>query len=346
MIAKKLTSVGIEGVGFYLPRGRLAGDQIAAFWHQDSHQIASSLGIKQKSVAFWDEDCLTMSVEASQEALAMAKLKQSAIGAVLIGSESHPYIVKPTGTILADILNIKDSYICCDLQFACKAATTGIQLVAGLIESGIIDHGLVVGSDKAQARPGDILEYTSAAGAVALVLGNDKKKWLAQLHSTDSYNTDTPDFWRNSRFPSHSGRFTGEPGYFAHINKNVTSFLKKINKKISFFNHVVFHMPNAKFPYKIAKELKVTPQQLQAGFIVPDIGNPYTASSLFGLVSTLREAKEKENILMASYGSGAGSDVFWWEVKSKPKIKPLTTGGNIKEMQYTDYLINYDLVIT
>ena len=69
-------------------------------------------------------------------------------------------------------------------------------------------------------------------------------------------------------------------------------------------------MPNAKFPMKIAKECGISKAQMMTGFVVPMIGNTYSACSLLGLVSVLQSAKRGERILLVSYGSGAGCDAF------------------------------------
>jgi len=61
---------------------------------------------------------------------------------------------------------------------------------------------------------------------------------------------------------------------------------------------------------RIAKECGITKEQMSAGFVVPAIGNTYSACSLIGLVSVLEKAKKDERILLVSYGSGAGCDAF------------------------------------
>lgn len=307
---KSFNQVGIVGYGGYIPSGRISVVEIAARQGKAADQVMASLGIKQKAVAGVDEDTVTLAVAAARVALERARLDPQKLGAILIGSESHPYAVKPTGSIVGEILGVGSDYLTVDLEFACKAGTSAIILIAALIEAGLIDCGLAIGSDVAQARPGDVLEFTAGAGAGAYILGNKKFKWLAQLNRVATLTSDTPDFWRRSgqKYPVHAGRFTAGPAYFKHVIGATEKFLKQTKTKISDYDHVVFHMPNGKFPKRAAQKLGVIEAQLKAGFLVPQIGNPYSASSLLGLSAVLDQAKKNQKILVTSYGSGSGSD--------------------------------------
>lgn len=315
---KHFKNVGIIGYGGYIPPKRISVAEIAVRQGKSAEQVIASLGVKQKAVAFRDEDAVSLAVEASRTALKQAKIKPEQLGAVLVGSESHPYAVKPTGSIVGEILGMGNNYLTVDLEFACKAGTSAIILIAALVEVGLIDCGLAIGSDVAQARPGDALEFTAGAGAAALILGNKKFNWLAQLDQVTSFTSDTPDFWRRAgeKYPSHAGRFTAGPAYFAHVIGSTEKFLSQTRTKISDYAHVVLHMPNAKFPLRAAKKLDISETQLKAGFLVPQIGNPYSASSLLGLAAVLEKAKNRQKILVVSYGSGAGSDVLSFTYKS------------------------------
>ena len=341
-------NVYISGLGVYIPPFRLSVTDIAQANHQDGNSIKTSLGITQKSVANIDEDPVTMAVSAAQIAINMSGISPTQINACFIGSESHPYAVKPSSTIVGQWLGLNPNLYTADLEFACKAGTAGLQIVAAMIESGLIEHGLVIGSDKAQSQPGDALEYTAASCAVALVLS--RKQGLAKLNSTHSFTTNTPDFWRRAKkdFPCHAGRFTGEPAYFKHIKTCTAQFLQKINRSISAFDHVIFHMPNAKFPQKVAQGLKVTPAQLDLGLTVKFIGNSYSASSLLGLARVLLNSKKDQQILLTSYGSGAGSDSFWvTKTKSnlQKDINQLETQlKNNIPISYLDYLKNMEIL--
>lgn len=333
---------GIVSYGVYIPKYRIRAADIAPTWGKNPKDIEKSLGVAEKSVPGFDEDTVTQGYEAAGNAFKKVKLSPSQIEVCLVGSESHPYAVNPTSTIIAEFLRIGRNYLAADLEFACKAATAGIIFTAGLISAGEISYGLIIGSDTAQAKPHDILEYTAASGAAAFVLGEDKKS-LARLIDFTSYSSDTPDFWRRDGvpYPTHGGRFTGEPAYFTHVEKAARKLLEKTKTKPSQFDYCVFHMPNGKFPREVGKRLGFTPQQLSASLVVDYIGNPYSASSLMGLSAVLDVARPKQRIFMVSYGSGAGSDGFIFETTEKikkQKNKGLTVSDFIQNKEYISYL--------
>lgn len=309
---------GIVGYGVYIPRYRIRTEDIATTWEKDPAEIIGGLQVTQKAVPGHDEDSVTMGLEASIRALLVAGIQAQNLGAVYVGSESHPYVVNPTSTILADCLGVNKLYSAADFEFACKAATAALQLTDSFVETKKIDYGLIVGSDTAQAKPHDPLEYSAASAAAAFIIGNKKNEIIAKIIDTLSYSSDTPDFWRRDgeRFPSHAGRFTGEPAYFAHVNGAAQQLMTKTKTTAKDYNYCVFHMPNGKFPRVVAKILGFTPEQLAPSLTVDHIGNPYSASSLIGLAAVLDVAKPGERIFFTSYGSGAGSDAFIFEVTS------------------------------
>jgi hydroxymethylglutaryl-CoA synthase len=302
--------IGIVGYGGYIPRFRIKIEEIAAVWGANANSIKKGLLVEEKSVPSIDEDTATISVEAALNALKMAGIDPKEIGAIYVGSESHPYAVKPTSTIVGEAIGCSMEFTAADTEFACKAGTAGIQMVMGLIEGGYIKYGLAIGADTAQSKPGDALEYTAAAGGAAFIIGKDGV--VAEIEGTYSCSSDTPDFWRRDtvEYPSHGGRFTGIPAYFKHTISASQGLMKKLGLRPSDFDYVVFHMPNGKFPRRAAKTLGFDLKKLEPGFIVPKIGNTYSGSSLLGLAATLDIAKPGERILITSYGSGAGSDSF------------------------------------
>jgi hydroxymethylglutaryl-CoA synthase len=267
--------------------------------------------VKEKAVAGLDEDVVTMSIEAARNALARAGIDPSEIRAVWVGSESHPYAVKPTSTIVAEAIGAVPHTQAADWEFACKAGTEAVQAAIGLVGSGMAHYALSIGMDTAQGRPGDALEYTAGAGGAAFLVGPATES-LAVIEGSYSYVSDTPDFWRraNERYPEHGQRFTGEPAYFKHIEAAAQELLQALDRKAGDYAYAVFHQPNTKFPQRVAKTLGFKPEQIQAGLLVPWIGNTYAGSALVGLTAVLDIARPGERILVVSFGSGAGSDAF------------------------------------
>jgi hydroxymethylglutaryl-CoA synthase len=276
------------------------------------------LPVKEKSVPGKDEDTATMSIEAAKNALSRAQIDCSRIRAVWVGSESPPYAVKPTGTIVAQVLGIVPDILSADMEFACKAGTEAMQAACAFVGSSMGDYALAIGMDTAQGRPGDALEYTAAAGGAAYIMGPAEES-LAVLEGSYSHVTDTPDFFRRAyqKYPEHGNRFTGDPAYFNHITNSVTTLLDGLNFKPKDFTSVVFHQPNTKFPQKIAKQLGFTKEQFKYGLLSPYIGNTYAGASIIGLTDILDHSKPGDRVLLASFGSGAGSDAFSFVVTDK-----------------------------
>lgn len=331
--------IGIVGYGVYIPRFRIMVEEIARIWGESPDNIKKGLLVEEKSVPDVDEDTITISVEAGRNALLRAGIDPQLVGAIYIGSESHPYAVKPSGTVVAEVLNLSSRLMTADLEFACKAGTAGMQCCYSHVKAGMIDYGIAIGADCAQSRPGDALEYTAAAGAAAFVIGKDP---LALLDGTLSYATDTSDFWRRDRqdYPRHGARFTGKPAYFKHVISATEGLMERMDLKPSDLNYAVFHMPNGKFPIRAAKILGFSMGQIEQGLVVKRIGNCYSGSSPLGLCNILDIAKPGERILLTSYGSGAGSDSFVFTVTDRileRRDKAPKTEDYIKKKEYIDY---------
>ena len=303
--------VGIVGYGAYVPRYRLPASEVSRVW-TGGH---SGVPIKEKAVPGPDEDTVTIAIEAARNALARTGgLDPSRIGAVWVGSESHPYAVKPSGTIVAETIGAVPYTMSGDWEFACKAGTEAFQAAMGIVASGMVEYALAIGADTAQGRPGDALEYTAGAGGSAYILGRTSGDLepLVSIEASTSFVSDTPDFWRRAyqHYPEHGARFTGEPAYFKHTLAAGQGLMDGLGTTASDYAYAVLHQPNVKFPLKAARQLGFSGEQLAPGLLANEIGNTYAGSSLTGLTAVLEVAQPGDRILLISFGSGAGSDAF------------------------------------
>ena len=306
-LLKPVNPVGIIGYGAYVPRYRLPAKEVARVWTGGR----GAMPIKEKAVPGLDEDVITMSIEAARNAMARAQIDPHELRAVWVGSESHPYAVKPTSTLVAEAIGAVPSTQAADWEFACKAGTEAMVAAMGLVGSGMAHYALAVGMDTAQGKPGDALEYTAGAGGAAYLIGPAGEA-LAVINASYSYVTDTPDFWRREyqKYPEHGMRFTGEPAYFKHITEAAKTLMEAAGTTAKDYKWAVFHQPNTKFPQRVAGTLGFSMEQIGPGLLVSVIGNTYAGAAMIGLAATLDIAEPGDRILMVSFGSGAGSDAF------------------------------------
>ena len=305
---KASRAVGIAGYGAYVPRWRVRTSDIHAAWRPPR---AARGAVAEKSVSGPDEDVVTMAIEAARTAVARAGCDLEGIGALWVGTESKPYAVKPSATVVAEALGLSPGHVAADMEFACKAGSEAMQAAVAFVGSGMTAAALAIGMDTAQSRPGDALEYTAGCGGAAYLF-TAADDALAVVEGSLSHVTDTPDFFRREGavYPEHGGRFTGSPSYFSHTLAASRRLLRELGSAPGDYAHAVFHQPVPRFVEKAAAELGFTPEQVRHGLLAPRIGNAYAGSSLLGLAAVLDVARPGERVFFCSYGSGAGSDAF------------------------------------
>jgi hydroxymethylglutaryl-CoA synthase len=328
---------GIVGYGVYTSRFRIKEGNL------------------ERSVPFIDEDSITAAVEAGKLALIHSEIDSSHIGKIYVGSESNPYAVKPIASKVAQVLMLGEEYEdvqgvdAVDTEFACKAATSMFKDAASLVNypKPNMQNAMVIGADNSQAAPRDCpggeLDLFVGYGAAAFIFG--KRDVIAEIEGWYSCTSDTPDFWRRDGepHPMHGGRFTGDPAYFKHVRISAKKLMERLNLKAEDINYFVAHQPNIQFPVKIARELGFKEEQYTPMLQVAKFGNTYSGASPVGLAAVLDIAKPNDRILVASYGSGAGSDAYSLlttsQILDKRQNQKLTVRYQAQNpfLQYVDY---------
>jgi len=295
---------GIVGYGAYAPKNRIKAEEIAAVWGADAESYKKGLMLQEKSVPSPDQDVITMSVEAARRAVTRAGIDPQQIGACYVGSESHPYAVKPSGTVVAE----------------------------------------AIGADTSQGAPGDALEYSASAGAAAFIFGTENLLARVDATYSFMTDTPDFWRREYMHYPRHAGRFPGEPELFKHTLGASKGILAQTGLKPEDFAHAVFHQPNGKFPMRAGLKLGFTKEQLKQGLLSPILGNTYSGASPIGLTAVLDVAKPGDRVFMCSFGSGAGSDAFVFTVEERitevqdlaPKTWDFLTEGR-RYLTYGEY---------
>jgi hydroxymethylglutaryl-CoA synthase len=334
---KEYDSPGVVGYGVYTSRFRIKEGNI------------------ERSVPFIDEDSITAAVEAGKLALIHSGVDSALVGKIYVGSESNPYAVKPIASKVAQVLKLGEeedgmqSVDAVDTEFACKAATSMFKDATALVDysKSKVKYAMVIGSDNSQAAPRDCpggeLDLFVGYGAAAFLFG--KNDVIAEVEGWYSCTSDTPDFWRRDGepYPMHGGRYTGDPAYFKHVRKSAKKLMERLKLQVGDIDYFVAHQPNVQFPVRIAKELGFKEEQYTPMLKVAKFGNTYSGASPVGLAAVLDIAKPDDRILVASYGSGAGSDAYSLittsQILDKRKNQKLTVKYQAENsfLEYVDY---------
>ncbi|MEM2899510.1 MAG: 3-oxoacyl-[acyl-carrier-protein] synthase III C-terminal domain-containing protein, partial [Thermoplasmata archaeon] len=317
--------LGIVGLGSFIPAYRIKIEEVARTLGANAEGIKKGNGVEEKAVPNYDQDTITMGVDASYRALIHAGLgldgKQ--ISSIYFGSTSRPYLIKAGAITIAEAIGATPNVRVQDIDgsFACaanafydaltytsleceKKANKAVAEDGGL---GLRENVLVVGADFPRVPESDTLNQTSGAGAAAFVFGREDV--IAEVVSHAVYTTDTPDGWRLPEGELVSqGRFALEPAYFLHVTESIKGALKRANLEGKDIGHVAIYNPVTSNCMRIAKTFGFSENAMLPTRLNAKIGNCGSASVLLSLAYALERAQPNEYVLMTSYGLGAQSE--------------------------------------
>ena len=316
--------VGILGYGASIPQCRIAIEEIFDMWPYPypPDSIKALLGLVERGVNRQDEDPCTMATDAVAVAMGMAGIGRSEIGALYFGSFTNPYVTKSSGITVAEVAGLQPEIRCADVQYGGKSGTAALDIVLAQVESGRIKYGIAIGSDSVSkhCRPNDAMEFAAGAGAAAFVIGNGPS--VCDIESFATYNTDTADYFRVDGDRYLKRGFAEEEefvGYEDHVKKAVSLFFETTKSEPGDYRYAVFSQLQTKRTYGLGEVLGFNRAAMEPGMLVDRIGYAGSASAFLGLCAILDKAVPGDRILVASYGYGAGCDVFG--VKVKPDIE-------------------------
>jgi len=296
-------SIGIAGYGVYLPWYRIKREDIAKAW--------ASGGRGENSVAYHDEDVITMATEASLNALHHSGIDGSSeLGAIYLGTDSGSHVEHSSLGIIGEVLRAKEEIDVADFTASPRASFAAFKACADAVKSKRISYGLVIGSEARSVAPGSPEEINCGDGAAALLLGSEGT--IADVEEIYTYSSYIADRWRHINTPhlqEYEPRFTRDYGYHRHILKAANGLLDKLGAHISDFHHVVLQQADLRMTRACAKALKMDAKQTQAGDLFGLTGELGAASVFMGLASVLDNANPGENVLAISYGSGVSDAV-------------------------------------
>lgn len=170
--------------GSYIPYRRLRREAIAQV-------LGISAGRGERAVASFDEDCVSMAVEALRDALKSAP--NSDIRAVFFASTTPPYAEKLNAALIGAAARLPGDIRAADLAGSIRAAISAMLQTADTAGGG---HGPVAEAtaDARLGAPEGKAEQNNGDGAVGFVIGTEGV--IAEIEASASATREFLDSWR------------------------------------------------------------------------------------------------------------------------------------------------------
>lgn len=294
--------IGISSYGFHFPKYRLARDLIAK-----ATNVRSIGG--EKTVANYDEDTLTMAVEASLDCLDGRQFPSP--GGLFFCSNTSPYKEKQGATLISAVLDLDQESLLSDFSASLRSSTIALKMATDIIKSKSVSSILIVSSEVRIAEPGSELDQILGDGAAALLISDSNV--IATIEASHSVSDEFVDVWRKDDdifVRSADSGFARNYGYARSVKAAVLGLLNKMNLKPPEVSTLILNSPDSYSHLKLAKELGFNPEEQLQTLLVNEIGNCGVADPFIALEYALETAKPGDKILLVSYGNGSDAILF------------------------------------
>lgn len=299
--------VGITSYGAYVPLYRL--DRMVIFnaigW---AAPAAPQPG--EKAVANYDEDSLSMAVNAAIDCL--NGFDRERVDGLYLATTTAPYKERHSSGIIAAALDLRSDIRTADFTDSLRAGTIALNAAIDAVKAGSAKSIMLAAADCRLGAGAGYAEQTFGDGAAAFLFGDEGV--IASLEGSYTISADLVDVWRADGdvfIRSWEDRFIRDEGYMKFIPEAASKLLAKCNLSPTDFAKVAFYGPDVRTHGRIARRLGFAPEQVQDPLLTT-IGNTGVASSLMMLVAALEDAKPGDKLLIISYGNG--SDALYFQV--------------------------------
>ncbi|MFC1945840.1 hydroxymethylglutaryl-CoA synthase [Chloroflexota bacterium] len=310
-------SSGIVSYGAYIPFYRMSSATLAKTWGGGS-------GNSEKAVANWDEDSLTMAVEAAIDSL--TGMDRDLIDNLYLATTTPPYREKLSTSIIAKVLDLRKEVYAADFTNSVRAGTIALKAAIDSIKAGSARQALLTFSEHRVPAPDSDFEKRLGDGAAALVLGDSDV--AVEIEGSYSFSSHFIDIWRregDKYLNAWEDRFIIEYGYEKHISELLSSLFAKYNLAPKDFTRVVMYAYDERRHRDLARKLGFVGEQMQNP-LLDTVGHTGTASTAMMLVAALEEANPGDRILWINYSDGADAYIL----RVTDKIKKLRDRRGIK----------------
>jgi 3-hydroxy-3-methylglutaryl CoA synthase len=329
---------GITAYGAYIPLRRLQRKAIAA---ANAWFAPGARGAGERAMANWDEDAITMAVEAGRDCLpATDALKDRAhVDAIFFASTSAPFQDRQNAGVAAAALNLPETITSADVTGSQRAGLSALFAGLDAVASGRAKAPIVVAGEKRKARAASAQEMQYGDAGAAFALGKDKV--IAKLIGSHSVTLDFVDHFRGENEEFDYGweeRWIRDEGYTKIVPAALKALFEKTGVAASDIAHFILPCPFAKLDQTIAKQSGIDPAKTRDN-LAATVGDSGAAHALLMLVHTLEQAKPGEKIVVAQFGQGCDAAIFevTKDIAELPKRNGVT-GALARRREETNYL--------
>lgn len=336
--------VGILAYGGYIPQSRLQRSEIAKA-HAWFNPGLKGLAKGERAMANWDEDSVTMAVEAARDCL--TGFDRDQVTAVYMASTTFPFVDRQNAGIVADALALRSNLQTLDFASSQRAGSAALA-VALQVAKGGSGPILFTASEKRKTLAASPLELTSGDGAASFLVGTGKV--IARLLGSHTEAVDFVDHFRGENEDydySWEERWIRDEGVVKIVPAAVNAVLEATGVKAADITTFCFPLAARGSAAAVAKKVGI-PESAVADNLQANVGEAGTAHSMVMLAHALESAKPGDKILVASFGQG--SDALLFEVTGAITSLPARRGvsGYLKrryaETNYSKFLAFHDLV--
>jgi len=299
--------VGIVSYGGYIPRKRLSRMAVA----QSMGWFASGLmgaAKGERSMANWDEDCLTMAVAAGQDAL--VGIDKAKMDGVYMASTTFPFMDRDNAGVVKCALNLKDDILTADFASSQKAGPTALMTALEAVKGGDRHNILVAASDKRITKAASNEEMQFGHGAGAMVVGDENI--IAEYLGGYTTSLDFVDHYRGegAKFDYNwEQRWVRDEGFSKIYPEVFEGVLKKTGVEIGDVSKMIFPCIFDRIQAKLGASVGAKPEQL-ADLLHGEVGECGTAHALIMLAKELETANPGDILMVAGIGQGAAAMMF------------------------------------
>lgn len=333
---------GILAAGAYVPRNRLSRKAVAEA-NQWFNPGLKGLARGERAICNWDEDTLTMAVEAARDCLGTRDRAQ--VGAVVLASTTAPFADRQNAGVIAEALNLEDDVSAMDVGGSLRAGTSA--LINALKGASGGRTTLLIAAEHRQSKAAGPQEMAFGDGAAAFLIGEDGS--AAGLVAATSRTADFVDHYRagTARFDyAWEERWVRDEGQLKILPDALGAALEAAGLEADKIDHVLVPL-SAATAGRIAKGLGFAAEAM-ADPLFANLGDCGAAHPLVMLADCLARAKPGETIAVAGWGQGADVAVLRAGDGVAQAVPGLGVAGHLarrrEETNYNRYLSFNNLV--